>query len=158
MHVVTVAEMREIERRAEAEFGLDSPTLMEHAGRSVAERLRAALGGNLARRNVLILVGPGNNGGDGRVLGRYLAEWGAAVTYYAWKERRLEIDARLIPVNDDLAAVREAISRADIVADALLGTGNARPLEPSMRHLLTLVREDRERRLGLFVLGVDLPT
>ena len=157
MQVVTVAEMREIERRAEAEYGLDSPTLMEHAGRSVAEHLRAALGGDVTQRNILILVGPGNNGGDGRVLGRYLAQWDAAVTYYAWKERRLEIDARLIPVNDDLAAVREAISRAEVVADALLGTGNARPLEPTMRHLLTLVREERARRPGLFVLGVDLP-
>jgi ADP-dependent NAD(P)H-hydrate dehydratase / NAD(P)H-hydrate epimerase len=158
MQVVTVAEMREIERRAEAEYSLDSPTLMEHAGRSVAEHLRAALGGDVTGRNVLILVGPGNNGGDGRVLGRYLAQWGAGVTSYAWKERRLEIAARLIPVGDDLAAVREAISRADVVADALLGTGNARPLEPSMRHLLTLLREERARRPSLFILGVDLPT
>ncbi len=158
MQIVTVAEMREIEQRAATEFGLDSPTLMQHAGRSVAERLRAALGGDVSKRDVLILVGPGNNGGDGRVLGRYLAEWGARVTVYAWKERRLEVDARLIPVNDDLAAVREAIAHADVVADALLGTGNARPLEPSMRHLLTLVRDERARRPGLFVLGVDLPT
>lgn len=158
MQVVTVAEMQEIERRAGAEYGLDSPTLMEHAGRSVAEHLRAALGGDIAQRNVLILVGPGSNGGDGRVMGRYLAQWGAHVTLYAWKERRLEIDARLIPVSDDLAAVREAISHADAIADALLGTGNSRPLEPSMIALLTLVREERQRRPNLFIVSVDLPS
>jgi NAD(P)H-hydrate epimerase len=158
MYVVSVAEMREIERRAAEEFGLASPALMEHAGRSVADHLRAYLGGHVASCNVLVLVGPGNNGGDGRVMGRYLAQWGAQVTLYAWKERRLEVGARYIPVNDDLAAVREAIAHADVVADALLGTGNARPLDPSMRRLLALVREERERRAGLVILGVDLPT
>src|SRR5690242_16259337 len=115
MWVVTVEEMRAVERRAESEFGLDSPTLMEHAGRSVAEALKARVGGDLRGRNVLVLVGPGNNGGDGQVMGRYLAEWGAEVTFYAWKERRLESGGRYIPVNDDLKAVREAVGRADVV-------------------------------------------
>lgn len=158
MRVVTVEQMRAIERRAESEHGLTSPVLMEHAGRSVAELLRAALGGAVNDRRVLILVGPGNNGGDGRVMGRYLAEWGAEVTFYAWKERRLEAGNRLIPVGDDLAAVRDAVARADVVADALLGTGNARPLEASMRRLLALVRDEKARRPALYVLAVDLPT
>src|SRR5690242_17512167 len=90
MRVVTVEQMRAIERRAESEHGLTSPILMEHAGRSVAELLREALGSAVSGCRVLVLVGPGNNGGDGRVMGRYLAEWGADVTLYAWKERRLE--------------------------------------------------------------------
>jgi hydroxyethylthiazole kinase-like uncharacterized protein yjeF len=158
MLVVTVEQMRAIERRAESEYGLTSLVLMEHAGRGVAELLRDALGGEVAGCRVLVLVGPGNNGGDGRVMGRSLAEWGADVTLYAWKERRLEAGNRLIPVGDDLAAVRDAIARADVVADALLGTGNARPLEASMRRLLALVREEKERRPTLCVLAVDLPT
>src|SRR5258708_23929557 len=98
MQVVSVAEMRAIERRAEEEFGLASPALMEHAGRSVADHLRTYLGGHVAGCNVLVLVGPGNNGGDGRVLGRYLGQWGAQVTLYAWKERRPDVGARFIPV------------------------------------------------------------
>src|SRR5262249_32776600 len=158
MHVVSVDQMRAIERRAEQEYGLTSPMLMEHAGRSVAEHLRAHLGGHVAKASMLVLVGPGNNGGDGRVMGRYLSQWGAPGTLYASKERRPAVGARYSPVGDDLAAVREAISRADVVADALLGTGNSRPLEPSMRHLLGLVREERERRQMLVVLGLDLPT
>jgi hydroxyethylthiazole kinase-like uncharacterized protein yjeF len=158
MKVVTVDEMREIERRAEREYGLTSPLLMERAGRSVAELLRAHLGGEVAGREVVVLVGPGNNGGDGRVMARYLTDWGAHVTLYAWKERRLEVDARYIPVGDDLAAVREAIARADVVADALLGTGHARPLDQSMRKLLGLVDEEKQTRPSLVVLAVDLPS
>src|SRR5690348_6455216 len=79
MRVVTVEQMCAIERRAESEYGLTSPVLMEHAGRGVAELLRAALGGEVSGCRVLVLVGPGNNGGDGRVMGRHLAEWGADV-------------------------------------------------------------------------------
>lgn len=157
MLVVTVEEMRTIEQRAEREYGLTSPVLMEHAGRSVAELLRPLLGDARARV-VLVLAGPGNNGGDGRVMAKYLAEWGAHITIYAWKERRLEVGGRYIPVGDDLAAVREALTRADVVADALLGTGTSRPLPESMRALIALVRGEKQRRPELTVLAVDLPT
>jgi ADP-dependent NAD(P)H-hydrate dehydratase / NAD(P)H-hydrate epimerase len=158
MRVVTVDEMRTIEQRAAAEYGLSSPILMEHAGRSVAEHLRDALGGSVAGHEVLVLVGPGNNGGDGRVMARHLAEWGAHVATYAWKDRRIEADSRFIPVGDDLAAVHEIVRRADVVAVALLGTGHSRPLDPSMVRLLDLVRDERAHRPGLFVLAVDLPS
>jgi ADP-dependent NAD(P)H-hydrate dehydratase / NAD(P)H-hydrate epimerase len=158
MKVVTVAEMREIEQRAEREYGLTSPILMEHAGHSVAELLRAHAGGDVSRRNVLVLVGPGNNGGDGRVMGRYLAQWGARVSYYVWKERRLEFDLQQMTVGRDQAALRVALAGADIVADALLGTGASRPLDPTMRSLIALVTAEKQRRPDLLVLAVDLPT
>lgn len=77
MRVVSVDEMRAIEQRAESEHGLDSPTLMEHAGRSVAEALRERLGGDVRGLRVVTLAGPGNNGGDGRVMNQHLVEWGA---------------------------------------------------------------------------------
>src|SRR5262249_31048299 len=86
MRVVNVAEMREIEARAETEYGLDSPALMERAGRSVAEAVRDLLGGAVTGRQVVTLVGPGNNGGDGLVMGQYLSEWGAQVSNYRWRE------------------------------------------------------------------------
>ena len=158
MRIVTVEEMRTIEQRAETEYGLSSPMLMEHAGRSVAEILREELGGGVAGREVLVLAGPGNNGGDGRVMARHLTEWGAHVAVYAWKDRRLEVENRFIPVGDDLAAVREAVHRADVVAVALLGTGHSRPLDPSMARLLDLVRVERSARPDLLVLAVDLPS
>ncbi len=158
MRIVTVDEMHEIERRAETEAGLSIPAMMEHAGRSGAEALRAYLAGVVTGRAILVLIGPGNNGGDGRVMGRFLAEWGAHVTLYGWKERRLEVDKRFIPVNDDLLAVREAIARADIVVDALLGTGHSRPLDPTMRRLLALVAEERRLRPDVAVLALDLPS
>src|SRR5258706_12679190 len=158
MRIVTVDEMAAIETRAETEAGLSIPDMMEHAGRSAAEALRAYLAGVVAGRAILVLVGPGNNGGDGRVMGRFLAEWGAHVTLYGWKERRLEVDKRFIPVNDDLLAVREGIPRAGVVVEALLGTGHSRPLDPTMRRLLALVAEERRLRPDVSVLALDLPS
>src|SRR5579885_3432793 len=99
MRVVSVAEMRDIEQRADRDYGLTGAILMDHAGHSVATFLRERLGGDVAGRDILVLVGPGNNGGDGRVMGRYLTEWGANITYSAWNEQRLEIGARTISVN-----------------------------------------------------------
>ena len=159
MRVVSVEEMREIERRAETEYGLTSPMLMERAGQSAAEILRAHAGGDVRDLAVLVLVGPGNNGGDGRVMGRYLAGWGARVSYFLWKENALERNGQVVPAGDALGNVREALASADIVADALLGTGHARPLAPTMRQALKLVQAERERRPGgLIVLAVDLPS
>src|SRR5207237_6888547 len=93
MYIVTVAEMRELEARADREYGLTSPILMENAGKSAAEifvqhhRHQHAV----SEPEILILVGPGNNGGDGLVMGRYLEKWGAHVSLYHWKEQRLTI-------------------------------------------------------------------
>ncbi|HET9109393.1 MAG TPA: NAD(P)H-hydrate dehydratase [Ktedonobacterales bacterium] len=166
MRVVSVDEMRAIERRADEEYGLDSPTLMEHAGRSVAEALRARLGGDVRGLRVVTLAGPGNNGGDGRVMNRYLSEWGARITTWRWRDNVMELAQGEKPVGADLAGLRATLAEADVVADALLGTGHARPLDPRMRQALALVGELREARASQadtgrpcpFVLAVDLPS
>src|SRR5579885_3363258 len=74
MHIVTVDEMRELEARADKEYGLNSSILMENAGRSAAEILMQHVRPqrSASEAEFLILVGPGNNGGDGKVMGRYL--------------------------------------------------------------------------------------
>ncbi len=157
MRVVNVSEMREIESRAEREYGLTSQILMEHAGRSVATALAAKLRGHVDQCPILVLVGPGNNGGDGRVMGRYLSNWGAQVTYYAWKERRLEGVGGTSQVADD-KAVEDAVKQSTVVVDALLGTGNSRPLDDSMRELLAIVATEKRLHPELLILAVDLPT
>lgn len=158
MKIVTVDQMRDVERHASAEYGLTTDILMEHAGRSVAETVRTRLGGSVFGSSVLVLAGPGNNGGDGRVAARHLVAWGANVTIYAWKERRLETGPGSAETGDDLTPVRAALERADIVLDALLGTGHARPLDPHMRALLAAVAEERTQRPSTLVVSVDLPT
>ncbi len=86
MKVVTVEQMRLLERRA-VESGIEEDALMETAGLGVARFVAQLLDGIRGRR-VVVLVGPGNNGGDGMVAARYLADWGALITLYMTSARR----------------------------------------------------------------------
>ena len=79
MRAVTAAEMRQVEDEAIRQ-GTTVEGLMQLAGRAVANHVVEALGGRVAQRHVLVLAGPGNNGGDGLIAARVLAQRGAAVT------------------------------------------------------------------------------
>ena len=160
MHIVTVAEMRELETRADHEYGLTSHILMENAGKSAADMLVTHINRprSVAELEFLILVGPGNNGGDGLVMARHLRKWGGKVSLYRWKEQRLTIDEEDVPENDMQEKLEEKLQRARYVLDALLGTGVSRPLPESMRSLLGRVRQEREKRDTLRVVAIDLPT
>ncbi|MBU0493956.1 MAG: NAD(P)H-hydrate dehydratase [Chloroflexi bacterium] len=163
MKIVTAAEMKAIEQAADT-GGLSYDAMMEHAGRAVADEALRVLGEKAARR-VLILVGPGNNGGDGLVAARHLHDAGASVSLYVWK-RKLDDDAnyqqtqeRRVPTafaaaDGGFSALRATLNETDVVVDALLGTGVARPIEGQLQDLLAEVRDHRPALL----LAVDLPT
>ena len=133
---------------------------MENAGKSAADILVTHINRtrSVAELEFLILVGPGNNGGDGLVMARHLKKWGGLVSLYRWKEQRLTIDGEDVPEKDTQEKLEEKIQRASYVLDALLGTGVSRPLPESMRSLLGRVRQEQEKRDSLRVVAVDLPT
>lgn len=171
MRLVTTAEMRRLEEASVA-AGVSVPMLMERAGRGVAEAARRCLGGAtggvVAGRRVVVMAGPGHNGGDGLVAGRWLHDWGARVSAILCGARKdqdphlREILSRQIPVlrtdGNNPGAERALLARADLALDALLGTGRARPIGPPMAALLEDLRRERERRPALRVLAVDLPS
>ncbi len=157
MHVVTTQEMHALEQAADA-AGHSYAAMMDLAGRAVAETVRdcCAADGDRSRHGaparVLVLTGPGNNGGDGLVAATYLQEWGNACTVYLWKRdaggdpllaRALERGVALVRAADDVAGQRlgELANECDVVVDALLGTGLAGPLRGSVRDVLSRVSE-----------------
>ncbi|RZT54776.1 hydroxyethylthiazole kinase-like uncharacterized protein yjeF/hydroxyethylthiazole kinase-like uncharacterized protein yjeF [Sphingomonas sp. BK036] len=121
--ILTAAEMRAAEAAVIA-TGVSVETLMERAGTAIAGAVRRLAGSN----DVLILCGPGNNGGDGYVAARVLAEMGVAVRVAALSEPRAEAAkaarARWRGPVDPLADVKPA----PILVDALFGTGLTRAL------------------------------
>lgn len=147
--VITVDKSRALENGANA-GGLSFAAMMENAGRRTAEAIGSRMA--LEGKEVVVLVGPGNNGGDGLVAAHYLAAQGAFVTLYIWK-RDLEGDANLKRVEADrleviwaeqdpgFGSLRPLISGADVVVDALLGVGVTRPLGGSLKELLDVVRQ-----------------
>jgi ADP-dependent NAD(P)H-hydrate dehydratase / NAD(P)H-hydrate epimerase len=170
---ISAASMTGADRKAQA-LGIAGETLMEHAGTAVAAGARA-----LAERNgregrpVLVLAGPGNNGGDGFVAARRLAEWGVPViaVLVATEERPGTPDAarnwkRLdglagvtkvhAPVARDVAILGQGIDKAGVVVDALLGTGVQGRLREPIRSAVEMI--GRAREAGVPVLAVDTPT
>lgn len=149
MKVFTVAEMVAAERAAAAQ-GHSYAALMERAGRAVAEAIQARRA--VCGLNILALVGPGNNGGDSLVAGRYLAEAGAVVTFYLSRARDPQTDGNLARVQalglptllaeQDRAwqLLRARLSGADILIDGLLGTGVTRPISGPLAELLHQVQ------------------
>ncbi len=155
MRVVTVEEMRAIEAEAERRYGLDGPTLMAAAGANAANMAAEWLGGEVSDLRWLMLIGPGNNGGDGRVMARHLVARGATVAIYDWRTQRME-DLTGQPLTTSFAATLE---QADVVVDAWLGIGHTRPLSEGMIALNDQVRTVAAKRHGkIRVIALDLPS
>ncbi|WP_454684700.1 NAD(P)H-hydrate dehydratase [Ancylobacter moscoviensis] len=134
--------------------GVPGEVLMERAGLAVA---RAAAGMASVGSRVLVLCGPGNNGGDGFVAARHLAGAGYGVRLALLGEReRLRGDAATMagrwsgPVE---AAPEAPLEDVDLIVDALFGAGLARDLDGAARALV-----ERVNASGLPVLAVDLPS
>jgi hydroxyethylthiazole kinase-like uncharacterized protein yjeF len=148
MKIVTVDEMRRIEAASNA-AGHSYAAMMEQAGRAVADAITARR--NVRDRQVLVLVGPGNNGGDGLVAARYLADAGADVTCYLLNPRDPAQDENLSLVQErGLATVladedakwhglQRLVREADVVVDALLGTGTRLPVRGTVAKALDQV-------------------
>lgn len=154
MRVLTVEEMRRVEKAAD-ESGHSYAEMMERAGRGLAEALLARQ--DVEARRILVLVGPGNNGGDGLVAARYLAEAGAEVACYllkprddddpnfrAVRERELFITGAA--ADKDWRKLRKLVAGADVILDALLGTGVRLPLRGNVVKLLEQVSAGLKRR------------
>ncbi|TFH33305.1 MAG: NAD(P)H-hydrate epimerase, partial [Anaerolineales bacterium] len=166
--IVTVKQMAAIEKQAD-EAGLRYDQMMENAGKAVAEHV-LSVWPEAARWRILILVGTGNNGGDGLVAGHYLAASGAEVSYYL-VEARPDDDPNLQRVREKDAMVAVAgtdsggrglnklVETCNLLIDAMLGTGFKLPLREEAQALLKRVgqrRALRERRLP--VVAIDCPS
>ncbi len=165
MKLLTSAEMRELERRAEAE-GVSTDTLMENAGLAVAQEIWMQLG-SLEDRRIAVLVGPGNNGGDGLVAARHLYEWGAQVRVYALRSRSDDQWTRTVELgvpcgsaseDEDFEALEALLGGAEAIVDALLGTGAARPIDGDLAQIMQRLAVVRERTVKPKLVAVDLPT
>lgn len=151
--LVDVATMRTIEAAADAS-GISYDTLMERAGRATAERIRLRLAGKNGA-NVVFLIGPGNNGGDGLVAGRVLAaesKFPVTVSFYLLKPRALDdpkyqlIHEAGLPVylaEDDpgYGQLYQLVADADVLVDALYGIGLRLPLRDDVAQMLQVVHQ-----------------
>ncbi len=178
IYLVSREAAREIDRLASAEFSMPSILLMENAARHVAD-VALDMMEDIAEPRVLVVCGPGNNGGDGLAIARHLFNAGLDVVITLLEpEKTLKGDAAInaevarkfgIPMHElgaspgeTLALLAHDASRArprdgfDLVIDALFGTGLARALAGRARNAVEAIRA--LRAMGSTVLAVDIPS
>lgn len=151
--ILTAAQMRAAEDRAIA-AGSSVTELMERAGAGVAQWVRRVGCGS----RVLMLCGPGNNGGDGYVAARILAQNGMRVQVVALGEPRTEAAAQARarwagPVDPFPLGELAFDVHAPIVVDALFGTGLDRPLYHGVRYGLDMMTQAAQ-----LPIAVDVPS
>ncbi|MBX3454287.1 NAD(P)H-hydrate dehydratase [Ferrovibrio sp.] len=150
--LLSVAEMAAADRAAIAS-GIAGEILMEHAGAAVADAVRL----NYPHGRVLVLCGPGNNGGDGFVAARILKAAGWPVRLVLLGERSaLKGDAALMASRWDgpvLLPGEADFSAADVIVDALFGAGLSKPIEGKAADLVQAANTS-----GKPIVAVDLPS
>ena len=163
MILTTTEESRALDRTAMEEYGLPEAVLMENAGRAVVELAGERLRWDGAA--AVILCGTGNNGGDGFVAARYAAEAGADVTVLltgapshmgaASRMYRRAAEAAGIPVVETASAAEAApyLAGADIIVDALIGTGLSKAVAGEKAALIGMVNDSPAA-----VVSADVPS
>ncbi len=148
--VVTIEEMRAIELEADAS-GVSYDTMMDNAGRALADRILNLLEGHEAAR-ITVLVGSGNNGGDALVAGRLIAEESAhEVSFYLYKPRdsvdknfaaveKAGLFVTLAPDDQRNRVLKKLLTTADVIIDGVLGIGLQLPVKGNLARFLKVVQ------------------
>jgi NAD(P)H-hydrate epimerase len=156
--MISPVEMRVLDRNAQY-FGVSILELMENAGRAVADVARSEF--RVPGKNVLVLCGTGNNGGDGLVAARHLANE-AKVTVllarspdqFATKEAETNFERlRDVQILAGLDKSEEAIAGADLLIDALLGIGAEGAIREPYGALILQMNAS-----GKPILSIDVPS
>ncbi|MGO9566682.1 MAG: NAD(P)H-hydrate dehydratase [Desulfomonilaceae bacterium] len=168
MYLVTAEEMRAFDAAAIEEYGIPGVVLMENAGRTTFHILKTHLGGDVRDLKVSVVAGPGNNGGDGYVIARYLMNHGADVqTFLLSPREKIKGDAlvnllvlermssRVYEVTDE-ESLKQAVRQwrqSQVVVDAILGTGlNSEVRSPYRESIVEI------NRVNALRVAVDLPS
>jgi ADP-dependent NAD(P)H-hydrate dehydratase / NAD(P)H-hydrate epimerase len=167
MRVLNSSQMREADRRTIEEVGIPSLVLMENAGRQVVAAMEAIYT-DLADRHVAILCGRGNNGGDGFVVARTLAQRGVAVSVFligqvsdVRGDARVNLDIlgrvglTVVEVADGQAWELHVSEVRDstLIVDAIFGTGLNAPVSGLIESVITDINAS-----SIPVVSIDLPS
>jgi NAD(P)H-hydrate epimerase len=167
MYLVTADEMREMDRRTIESFGLPGRILMENAGLG-ATRFFLKRFKDIENKRIGVVAGRGNNGGDGFVMARYLAQRGMAVTVYLLSERKkvagdaaanlsllpsLNVPVIEMPDPQSFSAHKTAMRHEAIWIDAILGTGLRSDVKGFFREVIDFLNH-----LNRPIFAVDIPS
>jgi yjeF N-terminal region len=163
MKVSSVAEMRNLDRRATEEFGIPEEILMEDAGDAAYFVMLRGTG--IKDKKFVVFCGIGNNGGDGFVVARKIQSSGGSVkVFLIGDEKKLkgstkknfEILSRIgidIEVVNSIDSIKRDVTHSDAVVDSIFGTGLTRDVKGIYRDVIQLIN-DRGKK----VFSIDIPS
>jgi len=169
MKILSAMQMAEVDRFTTERYRIPSILLMENAGRSVAEEIEKACPG-LDKKNIAVLCGRGNNGGDGFVVARYLTLHNAQPSILLFSEpgklkgdalanyeiaQAMGISIQILSAPSEARSYLKKMAGPDIIVDALFGTGLSKPVGPDFRHIVEWINNNSPRS---FVAAVDIPS
>ena len=168
MKLVTAKEMKALDVQAQNDYAMPGILLMDNAAQAVAEAVHEALTA-LEGERVVIFCGGGNNGGDGLGAARWLQSYGVSVRAFivgaaldaVQGDAALELAmftkaggrVEALSTEDDWVLAELAASKADVLVDALLGTGFHGELEGDILRACELLNKSEK-----YILAVDVPT
>jgi NAD(P)H-hydrate epimerase len=167
MDIVTASEIQGMDRATIQEFGIPGRVLMENAGRGAVRSFLEVFGDRSGRR-IGVAAGRGNNGGDGFVMARYLAQRGLAVTVFLLADPRIiggDAAANLallhplgvpvveVPTADVLEAQQSLLAQQEIWIDAIFGTGLNAEVRGLYGQVIDFINTSRRP-----VFAVDIPS
>jgi NAD(P)H-hydrate epimerase len=162
MKIVSAAEMREIDRVTSERFGVPSLTLMENAGSAVADFV---LQNYPEAMRISVVCGKGNNGGDGFVAARKLREVGREVVVVLLADpsdlrgdaaemfKRMGFASEVASNSSEFAKARAKLGNADLLVDAILGTGFRPPVSGLYAEAIAAINATETP-----VVAVDIPS
>lgn len=162
-------QMRAFDAHAIEIAKVPSLVLMENAGRGAADVIaREALGSKVEGKSVVVVCGTGNNGGDGFVVARHLLARGASVVcWLAGDAEKMSVDCKanhdaflgvggkleIVPLGASTMALLTAVENADVVVDAIFGTGLDRKIVEPLASVVNTMRAG-----GAFTVALDVPS
>ncbi len=167
MYLVTADEMKEMDRRTIESFGLPGRVLMENAGLG-ATRFFLKRFEDIENKKIGVVAGRGNNGGDGFVMARYLAQKGMRVTVYLLSEKQkvkgdaaanlslllpLKVPVVEMPDSESFSAHITEMRHEAIWIDAILGTGLQSDVKGFFKEIIDFLNQSNRP-----VFAVDIPS
>jgi len=164
MKILTPERMAKYDRYAIETWGIPSAVLMENAGRNTYRLMKERY--LYGKKRIVIVCGRGNNGGDGFVVGRYALRDGYMTkVFLLCKKDDLRGDAALnmrlyeslngeiVELENELNAVKLGVAHADIIVDAIFGTGLSKVVEGKERAVIEEINKS-----GKPVMAIDIPS
>ena len=157
---------KEIDRLAQKKYHLSAEILMESAGSSAAREILQHPGSSIWRKSsIVILCGPGNNGGDGLVVARHLSSHGLSQIeifcdektqkspLLKTQQKRLKIQGLTIHPLKNMAGIKQSLNKASLIVDALFGVGLSKDLTNMYLKLVELIN-----KASADIVSLDVPS